>query len=82
MLKYYRGSIVNIYKVIIIFLFIFVVYNLGQAMRHMFKKDNDPNKMAKSLTWRIGLSVLVFAIILGLIATGKIGVNPSPLQFN
>lgn len=69
----------NIYKIIVIVLFLFIVYNLGRAMLHMFKKDNDPKKMAQSLTWRIGLSVLTFIIILILVAMGKLGVNPSPL---
>lgn len=69
----------NIYKLIIIFMFLFIVYNLGQAMLHMLKKDHDPKRMAKSLTWRIGLSVVTFVFILILVAMGKLGVNPSPL---
>lgn len=70
----------NPIKVLIVLLFLAVLFNLGYALIHMFRRDNDHSKMAKSLTWRIGISVALFIVILILIGTGQLGMNPSPLQ--
>jgi len=54
-------------KIIIIALFILMVIVLFQGLYHMLKSshDNPENrgKVVKSLTWRIGLWVLLFAFI-------------------
>ncbi len=54
-------------KTIIIVLFILMVIVLFQGLYHMLKADhNDPKnkgKVVKSLTWRIGLWVVLFAFI-------------------
>ncbi len=66
-------------KVIILLLFLAVLFNLGSALFHLFRQGDDHDKMAKSLTWRIGLSFLLFIIIIILLATGQLGMNPSPI---
>jgi hypothetical protein len=56
-----------IFKTIIIALLLIVIFSLGQALRFMIKQDdNNDNsgKVLKSLTWRIGLSVFIFILLL------------------
>ena len=58
-------------KLLIVAVFIAVVWNLGAALYHMMT-DNKGGRMARSLTWRIGLSVgLILLVVLG-IYTGVI----------
>ena len=52
-------------KLLIIAAFVAIIYNLGAALFHMMTDKGQSGKMAKSLTWRIGLSVgLILMIIL------------------
>ncbi len=54
-------------KILIIIAFLVIIYNLGAALVYLIKrKDNDvetSRKLAKALTWRIGLSVSLFLFI-------------------
>ena len=62
-------------KLLIIAVFLAVIYNLGAALFHMMTDKGHSGKMAKSLTWRIGLSVgLILLVILG-IFTGFIDMH-------
>ena len=48
-------------KIIVIILLLVILYCLGSALYFMLgRREKDLEKMAKALTWRIGLSVLVF----------------------
>ena len=51
-------------KAIIVILLLLIIFSLGQAMYHMIRKEEKPNGVVNSLTWRIGLSVLLFVLIL------------------
>ena len=54
-------------KLIIVLVFIAVLYNLGAALFYMMTDKGQSGRMAKSLTWRIGLSVgLILLVILGI----------------
>ena len=53
-----------IFKVIIIMLLLFVIISLGQALFYMVKDEGKSDKMLKALTWRIGLSVFIFLLLL------------------
>ncbi len=54
-----------IFKAIILALLLVVIFSLGQALWFMIKQDdNNSGKMLKSLTWRIGLSVFIFILLL------------------
>jgi hypothetical protein len=54
-----------IFKVIIIALLLVVIFSLAQALRFLIRDDaTSSGKMLKSLTWRIGLSVLLFILLL------------------
>jgi hypothetical protein len=60
-----------IFKIIILSLLIVVLISLGSALVAMAKGDNS-GKMLKALTWRIGLSVFIFILLLIGQATGLI----------
>lgn len=47
---------------IVLFLF-FIVYNLAMGCYHMLTDRGQSTKSVRSLTWRIGLSVLLIALI-------------------
>jgi DUF2909 family protein len=63
-----------IIKAIIIILFIFILYALGSALFFLVKGD-DSERMVKALTWRIGLSLLLFLILMISFAMGWITPN-------
>jgi hypothetical protein len=43
---------------------VFVVFSLGQALFAMASGPDHSGKVVRALTWRIGLSVLVFAALM------------------
>lgn len=61
-----------IFKIIIIGLLLFVVFSLGSALFYLVTDDGKSDRVVKSLTWRIGLSVLIFVLLLIGQATGLI----------
>ncbi len=60
-----------IFKIVILGLLVVVLISLGSALAAMTKGDKS-DKMMKALTWRIGLSVLIFILLLIGQATGLI----------
>jgi len=52
-----------VFKIVILSLLFVVLISLGSALVAMVKGDQS-DKMVKSLTWRIGLSVLIFILLL------------------
>ena len=52
-----------IFKIVILSLLLVVLVSLGSALVAMAKGDKS-DKMLKALTWRIGLSVCVFILLL------------------
>lgn len=52
-----------LFKAIIVILLLMILVSLGQALYHMVRKDRNPDGVVNSLTYRIGLSVLLFALI-------------------
>ena len=53
-----------IFKAIVLTLLLIVILSLGQALVHFVKNGGDSDKMLKALTWRIGLSVFIFLLLL------------------
>lgn len=51
------------FKLLILALFALVLFSLGNALFHMMRKDRDPDKVIKSLAYRIGLSLLLFILL-------------------
>ncbi len=60
-------------KLLIALVFIAILFALGSAMIHLLKPGKaDSKAMAKSLTWRIGLSIVLFLILLAAFQFGWI----------
>jgi len=54
-------------KILIVLAFVAVLFNLGAALFHMMTDKGQSSKMARSLSWRIGLSVaLILLVAIGL----------------
>ena len=51
-------------KLLILSLMFGVVYALGSALRFLLKQNIDSNQLVQALSWRIGLSMLVFFLLL------------------
>ncbi len=52
-----------IFKIVILSLLLVVLISLGSALVAMARGDKS-DKMLKALTWRIGLSVCIFILLL------------------
>lgn len=59
-------------KVIIVVAFLGIVASLGSGLMFLVKDRGDSQRTLKALTWRIGLSVGLFAFLMALVATGVI----------
>lgn len=59
-------------KLLIVAVFAAILYNLGAALYFMMKDKGTTDRTVKSLTWRIGLSVGLIAVVGLGIATGLI----------
>ncbi len=53
-----------IFKTIIVVLLLIVLFSLGQALFFLMKDGGKSDRMLKALTWRIGLSVFIFILLL------------------
>ena len=60
-----------VFKIVILSILFVVLISLGSALVAMAKGDKS-DRMLKSLTWRIGLSVFIFILLLIGQATGLI----------
>jgi O-antigen/teichoic acid export membrane protein len=61
-----------IFKTIVVILLLIVLLSLGSALYHLVSHKGNSDKLVKSLTWRIGLSVFIFVLLLAGWATGLI----------
>jgi hypothetical protein len=62
----YRASDVHLaFKYLIVLLLVLIIASLGKALYHLSSsKPEDSGKMVKALTWRIGLSVGLFVLLI------------------
>ena len=55
------------FRLVVVVMLLAIVYNLGAALFSLSRTNRDPvrdsRRMARSLTWRIGLSVALFALL-------------------
>ncbi len=63
-----------IIKSVVIIAFILIIISLGSALYHLVKREGQEQseKTAKALTFRIGLSVVLFILIFIAYASGLI----------
>lgn len=59
-------------RVIIVGFLAFIVFNLGAGLYYMMRDKGGTDRTLKALSWRIGLSVLLFLLLLLGFATGVI----------
>lgn len=53
-----------LFKIIVISMLLLIAYNLFSALFYMMRGEKNNPKMVKSLTWRVGLSILLFVLLL------------------
>jgi succinate dehydrogenase hydrophobic anchor subunit len=54
----------SITKVIIVLLLFTILFNLGSGLFHLIKDEPGSTGVVKSLTWRMGLSIALFLLIM------------------
>ena len=59
-------------KLLIIAFLVVILYNLGAGLYYMMVDKGESDRMVRSLTWRIGLSVTLIVLIGIGIWTGRI----------
>lgn len=53
-----------LFKIIVVVAFLVIIWTLATACYNLTSKNRDPNRLYKSLAWRIGLSFALFLFIL------------------
>lgn len=51
-------------KIIILIALIAIIANLARALYFLVKQQEPSTKMVKALTWRIGLSIALFCLVI------------------
>ena len=61
-------------KMIIVIFLLIIMYSLGSALYYLTHERNeaDANRVVKALTWRIGLSLVLFILLFVAYALGWI----------
>jgi succinate dehydrogenase/fumarate reductase cytochrome b subunit len=59
-------------KLLIIAFIIVILWNLGAGLYYMMVDKGKTDRTVKSLTWRIGLSLLLIALVIAGIFSGVI----------
>ena len=57
-------------KLLVVVMLIAIVISLGSALWQLARGTGDSSKMLRALTWRIALSVILFALLFVAYATG------------
>ena len=53
------------FKLLVVVILLLIVFSLGKALFHLSSSEpGNSAKMVKALSWRIGLSVLLFVLLL------------------
>jgi len=65
-------------KLIVVILLLVIVASLGSALLHLVREPHGSKRMAKALTWSIGLSVGLFLLLLLGYATGVLSPHGLP----
>jgi hypothetical protein len=59
-------------KVFVILLLIAILGSLGSALYYLVRDNHDSQRTVRALTWRIGLSIACFVLLMAGAATGLI----------
>jgi cytochrome bd-type quinol oxidase subunit 2 len=59
-----KCALMDVIKILIIVVLFAIVGSLGSALFHLSRGKGDSKKMARALTVRIGLSVILFILLM------------------
>ena len=59
-------------KAFIILVMLVILFSLGSGLVYLVKDNGQGNRMVKALSWRIGLSLTLFLLLLVLFSLGII----------
>ena len=68
-------------RIVVIVVFVGILVSLGSALYQLTRAGGDSSKMVRALTWRIGLSVVLFLLLMLAWYAGLIqphGIMPPP----
>ena len=54
----------DLIRILVVAVLIVIVGSLGSALFHLSRPGGDSGRMLRALTWRIGLSVALFLLLL------------------
>lgn len=57
-------------KAIIILFLLFIFFTLGSALFYLVRDKGHSNRVVKALTWRIGISIALFILLMVAFAFG------------
>lgn len=66
-------------KAIVVILFLFIFAALGSALFYLIRNGGNSDRIVKALSWRIGLSLLLFILLFLAYAMGWL--HPHPVGF-
>jgi hypothetical protein len=61
-----------LFKWVIVLFILFVLYSLGSGLYYLVRDKSRSTRVVKALTWRIGLSLLLFILLFVAYALGWI----------
>jgi len=67
-------------KILIILFLVTILYSLGSALVFLVKDHGEGDRTVNRLTWRIGLSLVLFLFLWGAYQLGWIEPNSGPVR--
>jgi len=67
-------------KILIILFLVTILYSLGSALVFLVKDHGEGDRTVNRLTWRIGLSLVLFLFLWGAYQLGWIEPNRGPVR--
>ena len=67
-------------KILIIIFLVTILYSLGSALIFLVKDRGEGDRTVNRLTWRIGLSLILFLFLWGAYQLGWIEPNSGPVR--
>lgn len=65
-------------KILVLVVLFAIVFSLGSALFHLAKGTGDSKKMVRALSVRVGLSLVLFVLLMAAYALGLIKPNGAP----
>lgn len=62
-----------LFKILVIVLLLLILSSLASGLVFLLRDDRDSNRTVKALTVRIGLSLVLFVVLLAGMASGLLG---------